>query len=69
MPVLLRGLVLAGLWACTGCTHVAIYDRGRLAHPTMQLHDMAGPAEAHVNAVHEGASGGTVGAATGCGCN
>jgi hypothetical protein len=53
-----------------GCTHVAPYERERLAHPTMQMQEQAGPAEAHVHAVHEGATGGgESGAASGCGCN
>ena len=52
-----------------GCAHVPPYARERLAHPTMQMQEMAGPAEAHVHAVHEGAIGGEIGAASGCGCN
>jgi hypothetical protein len=52
-----------------GCTHVAPYEREQLAHPTMQMQDLDGPAEAHVHAVHEGATGGDSGAASGCGCN
>ena len=51
-----------------GCTHVAPYERGRLAHPTMtQAGDTAG-AE-HVHAVHEGAAGGGSVGQSGCGCN
>lgn len=66
----LASAVLAAMLATvTSCTHVAAYQRGRLAHPTMQLGDMADPAQGHVNAVHEGATGGTLGAASGCGCN
>ena len=52
-----------------GCTHVAPYQRGRLAHPTMATADDTGPAQAHVHAVHEGAIGGGFGAESGCGCN
>lgn len=55
--------------ATTGCTHVAAYERGRLAHPTMTTSDLAGPAEAHVRAIHEGATGGSFEAGGGCGCN
>ena len=51
------------------CGPVAPYQRGRLAHPSMQLGEMTNAAEAHVNAVHEGATGGAVGASSGCGCN
>ncbi len=53
----------------TGCTHVAPYERGILAHPTMTSGDLAGPSEAHVRAVHEGAVGGGASAESGCGCN
>lgn len=52
-----------------GCTHVAPYERERLAHPTMQMQELDGAAEAHVHAVHEGSTGGESGAASGCGCN
>lgn len=62
-------LIALALAVCSGCGHVAAYQRGRLAHPTMQLGDMSNAAEAHVNAVHEGATGGAVGASSGCGCN
>ena len=59
----------ASLAVCSGCGHVAPYQRGRLAHPTMQLGEMSNAAEGHVNAVNEGATGGAVGASSGCGCN
>ena len=36
---------------------------------TVFLGEMTNAAEAHVNAVHEGATGGAVGASSGCGCN
>ena len=63
--------VLVAILAATfaGCAHVPPYARERLAHPTMQLGEMAAPAEAHVNAVHEGATGGAAVASSGCGCN
>ena len=60
---------LAALAGLAGCARVAAYDRGRLAHPTMQLEGMTRAAEAHVNSVHEGAAGGELGASSGCGCN
>jgi hypothetical protein len=53
----------------TGCSHVAPYQRGKLAHPMMTADDLAGPAAAHVLAVHEGATGGGSLAESGCGCN
>lgn len=53
----------------TGCTAVAAYDRGRLAHRTMTTADLAGPAEAHARAIQEGATGGSFEAGGGCGCN
>lgn len=55
--------------AASACTHVAPYQRGRLAHPTMTPDEQISPAEAHVNAVQEGATGGSAGAESGCGCN
>ncbi len=50
------------------CTHVAPYERGKLAHPTMN-DEVSGPAAEHVYAVHEGATGGGSVAESGCGCN
>jgi hypothetical protein len=50
------------------CTHVAPYERGRLAHPTMTQSVESAAAE-HVHAVHEGAAGGGAVGASGCGCN
>jgi hypothetical protein len=52
----------------TACSHVAPYQRGKLAHP-MMTNDLVGPAAAHVLAVHEGATGGGQLAESGCGCN
>ena len=52
-----------------GCTHVRPYERGKLAHPTMAPGSLAGAAESHMLAVHEGAVGGVEGAEGGCGCN
>ncbi|HEX3772551.1 MAG TPA: DUF4266 domain-containing protein [Polyangiaceae bacterium] len=60
------GLLLA--LAAVGCTHVAPYERAKLAHP-MMTEDLEGPAAAHVLAVHEGATGGGTLAESGCGCN
>jgi hypothetical protein len=51
------------------CEHVAAYERGRLAHPTMSTADISGTGEEHVRAIHEGATGGSMGAGGGCGCN
>jgi hypothetical protein len=65
----IAALFLLVTMGSTGCGHVAAYQRERLAHPTMQLGEMTNPAESHVNAVHEGATGGAVGASSGCGCN
>lgn len=60
--------VVAAL-AATGCAHVAPYERGKIAHPTMATGEFAGPGEAHARAVLEGATGGNIGAESGCGCN
>jgi hypothetical protein len=53
----------------TGCTHVAPYERGMLAHPTMTADDISSGMDEHVRAVSEGASGGLSGGGGGCGCN
>ncbi len=64
------GAVAAGaVSSVTGCSHVAPYERGTLAHPTMSAEDMASGLENHVRAVSEGASGGLGGGGGGCGCN
>ncbi|HSO37846.1 MAG TPA: DUF4266 domain-containing protein [Labilithrix sp.] len=56
--------------AASGCTHVRPWERSKLAHPTMNGANGAGPAEEHVYSVQEGAVGGSGGAAeSGCGCN
>lgn len=60
-------LVLSAL-SVAGCAHVAAYDRGKLAEPSMSPSSVAGAAEGHVHAVHEGAAGGSHGE-SGCGCN
>ncbi len=55
-------------FAGAACKHVAPYERGKLAHPTMtQAVERA--ASEHVHAVHEGAAGGGSVAESGCGCN
>ena len=66
--VLLSVFALLSL-ASTACTHVAPYERGALAHPTMTATGLDGMAASHVHAVHEGASGGGSVAESGCGCN
>ena len=55
--------------ASAGCVRLKPYQRGRLAHPTMLLGETAGPGEAHVYAIHEGAVGGGSAVEGGCGCN
>jgi hypothetical protein len=57
------------LLSLASCARVAPYDRAKLAHPTMVTTDVAGPAESHVRSIHEGATGGVLGAGGGCGCN
>jgi hypothetical protein len=58
-------LVALGAMACT---HVAPYERGRLAHPTMTQGVQSAAAD-HLHAVQEGAAGGGGVAESGCGCN
>jgi hypothetical protein len=61
-------LLLLASSGLAGCTHVAAYDRARLAYPSMtDSYESAG--SGHVRAVHEGASGGGSVAESGCGCN
>ncbi len=52
-----------------GCTPVTPYERARLAHPSMSANRISGPGASHMEAVHEGATGGAIGAESGCGCN
>ncbi len=54
--------------ALTACTHVAPYDRARLAYPSM-TDSYESAMSGHVRAVHEGAAGGGSVAESGCGCN
>jgi hypothetical protein len=63
----LSAVVLAA--AVGGCTRVAPYERGQLAHPTMTPEEIAIGLDAHVRAVSEGAAGGLGGGGGGCGCN
>jgi hypothetical protein len=61
--------VVFGAGLASGCTAVAPYERGKLAHPTMTAVDLAGPGAMHLRAIDEGATGGSAGAGSGCGCN
>jgi hypothetical protein len=61
------GLVVAA--GLCGCTRVAAYERGRLAHPSMSARQRMGAGQAHLYAIREGARGGSLGAGSGCGCN
>ena len=65
LPRIVLGLALT---ASSACTHVAPYQRGKLAHPTMTM-EPSGPGADHMHAIHEGASGGGGAAEGGCGCN
>jgi hypothetical protein len=67
-----RAVTLAALLggvSCASCTPVRAWERGKLAHYTMAPDGVTGPAADHVYAVHEGASGGSAVAGSGCGCN
>lgn len=63
------GIVLGVVLGGSGCTRVAPYERGRLAHPTMTEGDPVGPGEQHLRAINEGATGGNLDTTGGCGCN
>jgi hypothetical protein len=62
-------VMAVALGAAAGCSPVAPYDRGRLAHPTMAANDTSSFGESHLRAISEGAVGGSAGAGSGCGCN
>ena len=53
----------------SGCGGVAVYQRGKLSHFSMKPSDGTSVGQDHVFAIHEGAIGGSVGTASGCGCN
>jgi len=69
MRIVTFAILVSVLVPAVGCTHVAPYQRGRLAHPTMVAQENTGAAESHVHAVQEGAVGGGGAAESGCGCN
>ena len=69
MRSFLAACALLPLLFTAACSHVAPYERGALAHPTMASAGLEGPAASHVLAVHEGAAGGGSVAESGCGCN
>ena len=52
-----------------GCTKVAPYERGMLAHPTMTPDEIAIDLDGHVRAVSEGAAGRPARRRRRCGCN
>lgn len=64
-----RSLWMVVVFSLCGCAHVPAYDRGKLAHPTMAPDYADSVARAHVQAIGEGAMGGSSGPASGCGCN
>ncbi len=67
--VLTLVVMAAALSAASGCATVAPYERGKLAHPTMAASDLTGFGESHLRAISEGATGGSGGTGSGCGCN
>ncbi len=67
IAVVLLGAALA--LVSGGCAHVAPYQRAQLARPDMVAGDLAGSGAQHVRSVREGASGGSIGPESGCGCN
>ncbi|MFO0619310.1 MAG: DUF4266 domain-containing protein [Polyangiaceae bacterium] len=67
--VLSAGLLVGAALASIGCAQVMPYERAKLAHPTMTAVDLVGPGVMHLRAIDEGATGGSAGAGSGCGCN
>ena len=62
-------VVAVSLGFGAGCSTVAPYERGKLAHPTMSVASIDTFGSAHLKAISEGATGGTAGTGSGCGCN
>jgi hypothetical protein len=63
-------MAVGALAAVTGCAHVAPYERGTLANPSMSAEDpYTTPIATHVQSISEGATGGLSGGGGGCGCN
>lgn len=69
LPITFIGTAALLALTTAACTHVAPYERGKLANPTMNDSVAAGPAAEHVYSVHEGATGGGSVGSAGCGCN
>jgi hypothetical protein len=69
LAALLALVAVASLAFAAGCTKVAPYERGMLAHPTMTAEEIAIGLDGHVRSVSEGAAGGLGGGGGGCGCN
>lgn len=67
--ILAVSLVVGAAIASVGCSQVMPYERAKLAHPTMTAVDLVGPGVMHLRAINEGATGGSAGAGSGCGCN
>jgi hypothetical protein len=60
---------MAFLCLVAGCVRVPAYERGQLAHPSMESTLGESAAQAHLYAIQEGALGGHLGSGSGCGCN
>ena len=67
--VLTLVVMAIALAASAGCTSVAPYERGKLAHPTMAAAEANSMGAEHLRAISEGAMGGSAGSGSGCGCN
>ncbi len=64
---LLFTIVAAG---ASGCVAVKSWERGRLAHPSMQMSPKLGDGfRSHMTPIREGAVGGEGQIGGGCGCN
>ena len=62
-------VAVMAIGGATGCAAVAPYERGKLAHPTMAAAEDTSMGAEHVRAISEGATGGSAGSGSGCGCN
>ena len=67
--ILVLVVMPVALAAASGCSTVAPYERGKLAHPTMAAAESGTMGAEHLRAISEGALGGSAGTGSGCGCN
>lgn len=70
-PLLRRSCLLSVVLLLNACTHVAVWERGTLTKPIMQVQadGLNAALRQHVLASKEASSGGQMSGGGGCGCN